>query len=72
MVVSIATDLHTQFELDDVSQSSSWSHKLALTATNCHLQSKLGVLLGGAWCLARWPLYATNSRDVARTTCGVL
>ena len=45
---SIATDLHTQYELDDVSQSSSWSHRLALTATHCHLQSKLGVLLAAS------------------------
>ena len=49
----IASDLHSQSELDDVSEGSAWSHKSAPTATHYHMQSKLGVMPGGAWCLAR-------------------
>ncbi len=49
----IAADLHSQYELDDFSQGSASSHKSAPTATHYHMQSKLGVMLGGAWCLAR-------------------
>ena len=42
-----AADLHAQYELDDVSQTSAWSHKSAPTATHYHMQSKLGVLALG-------------------------
>ena len=49
----LAADLHSQYELDDVSQGSAWSHKSAPTATHYRMQPKLGVMPGGAWCLAR-------------------
>ena len=49
----VAADLHAQYELDDVSQSSAWSHKSAPAATHCHMQSELGVMPGSAWRLAR-------------------
>ena len=43
----LATDFHSRYELDDVTQCSAWSHKLAPTATQYHVQSKLGVMALG-------------------------
>ena len=50
-----ATDLHSRYELDDVTQASAWSHKLAPTATHYHMQSKLGVLALGVLALGVLP-----------------
>ena len=49
----VAADLHTQYEFDGASQGNAWSHKVASTATHYHMQSTLGVLLGGVWCPVR-------------------